>query len=75
MGQWLERIYPQSLGCAQSFYNIISGENPCSNDPQLYLNGTIDRCPADTQVVPVLLGIYILITNVLMLNLLIAMFR
>jgi len=34
-----------------------------------------DLCPASDWLVPVILGIYTLITQVMMLNLLIAMFR
>ena len=56
---------------------IFSGDNECSDDPAQYESGAMDRCPdsVGTYVVPILLGVYILITNVLMLNLLIAMFR
>ena len=37
--------------------------------------GLADQCPANDWFVPILLALYTLITNVLMLNLLIAMFR
>ena len=37
--------------------------------------GLADQCPANDLLVPILLALYTLITNVLMLNLLIAMFR
>lgn len=35
----------------------------------------LDRCPEVNRIVPVMLGIYILFTQILMFNLLIAMFR
>ncbi len=54
---------------------LRAGENECSSDPAVYGAGTLPRCPENTWLVPMLLGGYILITNVLMLNLLIAMFR
>ena len=47
----------------------------CSSDPNVFEEGDMPRCPENTWLVPILLGGYILITNVLMLNLLIAMFR
>lgn len=54
----------------------VTGDiSPCTDDPVLWSNGTLPRCPQANWVVPALLAIYILITNVLMLNLLIAMFR
>ena len=56
---------------------LFAGENECSNNPAEYSQSNVTRCPDEvgTEVVPILLGVYILITNVLMLNLLIAMFR
>ena len=53
----------------------LSGEMECSSDPNVFEGGDMPRCPENTWLVPILLGGYILITNVLMLNLLIAMFR
>ena len=59
------------------WFFLSSGELECSDDPIEYAKDNVTRCPDDvgTEVVPILLGVYILITNVLMLNLLIAMFR
>lgn len=51
------------------------GSNECTNDIAVWSAGTMARCPSNSWVASVLLGFYILITNVLMLNLLIAMFR
>ncbi|GFO19154.1 transient receptor potential cation channel subfamily m member 2-like, partial [Plakobranchus ocellatus] len=58
------------------FLEDIEGENTCTNDPNLYNNYSVLRCPSDVgrYFVPILLGLYILMTNVLLLNLLIAMF-
>ncbi|XP_035828049.1 transient receptor potential cation channel subfamily M member-like 2 isoform X2 [Aplysia californica] len=54
----------------------IEGESSCTNDPALYNNYTELRCPSTVgrYFVPILMGCYILLTNVLLLNLLIAMF-
>ncbi|XP_041372305.1 transient receptor potential cation channel subfamily M member-like 2 [Gigantopelta aegis] len=48
----------------------------CTSDPLLYADHKAVRCPSTVgrYLVPVLMGIYILLTNVLLLNLLIAMF-
>ncbi|KAK3787677.1 hypothetical protein RRG08_031907 [Elysia crispata] len=58
------------------FLEDIEGENTCTNDPALYKDYSVLRCPSDVgkYFVPMLLGLYILMTNVLLLNLLIAMF-
>ncbi|GFR76765.1 transient receptor potential cation channel subfamily M member 2-like [Elysia marginata] len=58
------------------FLEDIEGENQCTNDPALYNNYSMLRCPSEVgkYFVPILLGLYILMTNVLLLNLLIAMF-
>ncbi|XP_067687429.1 transient receptor potential cation channel subfamily M member-like 2 [Haliotis asinina] len=60
------------------FLEEIEGtaEPACSDDPALYLTDQADRCPTNQgkYLVPILMGIYILLTNVLLLNLLIAMF-
>lgn len=69
--------YAQFIKFAKYF--IHAGELPegCTNDKDLWSNDTLPRCPDSVaqDLVPVLMGVYILITNVLMLNLLIAMFR
>ncbi|WAR05148.1 TRPM8-like protein [Mya arenaria] len=51
-------------------------EADCTNDAALWMNGTQARCPTDTGMwlVPIMMGIYMMIANVLLLNLLIAMF-
>ncbi|XP_052805159.1 transient receptor potential cation channel subfamily M member-like 2 isoform X2 [Mya arenaria] len=58
------------------FLEEIEGEADCSYDATLWLNGTQARCPTDTGkwLVPIMMGIYMMIANVLLLNLLIAMF-
>ncbi|XP_052803928.1 transient receptor potential cation channel subfamily M member-like 2 isoform X2 [Mya arenaria] len=58
------------------FLEEIEGEADCSYDAILWINGTQARCPTDTGklVVPIMMGIYMLLANVLLLNLLIAMF-
>ncbi|OWF39756.1 transient receptor potential cation channel subfamily M member 2-like [Mizuhopecten yessoensis] len=51
-------------------------EPECSFDPLLYENDTLPRCPTEIggYVVPILMGFYMMIANLLLLNLLIAMF-
>ncbi|XP_060577769.1 transient receptor potential cation channel subfamily M member-like 2 isoform X4 [Ruditapes philippinarum] len=58
------------------FLEEIEGTADCSYDEVMWLNGTLPRCPTDTGkiVVPILMGVYMLLANVLLLNLLIAMF-
>ncbi|WAR22947.1 TRPM3-like protein, partial [Mya arenaria] len=48
----------------------------CADDKALWIDGGQPRCPTELGkiVVPILLGIYMIIANVLLLNLLIAMF-
>ncbi|XP_052803076.1 transient receptor potential cation channel subfamily M member 2-like [Mya arenaria] len=65
-----------------SYWNIYGElfldeiEADCSHNAALWMNGTQARCPTDTGkwVVPIMMGIYMLLANVLLLNLLIAMF-
>lgn len=63
-----KKAYFQIYG--ELFLEEIEGENSCKGTPD-------DRCPTNIGkwFVPILLAIYILFTNVLMLNLLIAIFR
>ncbi|CAC5368004.1 TRPM3 [Mytilus coruscus] len=58
------------------FIENIEGSEPssCTDDPALYLNGTMTRCPQQNAIVPLLLAIYMVLTNILLVNLLIAMF-
>ncbi|KAH3703627.1 hypothetical protein DPMN_078666, partial [Dreissena polymorpha] len=48
----------------------------CTNDASLWKNGTSERCPSETgrMVGPIMMAVYLLFSNILMLNLLIAMF-
>ena len=66
--------FRRSLNSIFSF-SLVAGEIACTDNPTIYKAGTLPRCPEDTWIVPILLGIYIMFANVLMLNLLIAMFR
>ncbi|XP_078332506.1 transient receptor potential cation channel subfamily M member-like 2 isoform X3 [Crassostrea virginica] len=59
------------------FLEEIEMEEPsCTGDPLLYGNSTLPRCPTAVSryVVPILMGFYVLFCNILLLNLLIAMF-
>ncbi|KAL3837257.1 hypothetical protein ACJMK2_022625, partial [Sinanodonta woodiana] len=54
----------------------IEGTNDCTNIVELYRNGTQPRCPTESgkYFVPVLMGVYMLMCNILLLNLLISIF-
>ena len=81
----LQPIDALLLAFHQMFVNIYSkGEpfdmpgpdNDCTNDPDLYLNYTAVRCtdrPA-TYTAFILMSVYLLFTNLLLFNLLIAIF-
>lgn len=49
----------------------------CTDDPELYGNYTMPRCPSEVgqAIVPVMLAVFVLCTNLLMFNLLIAIFN
>ncbi|XP_013398789.1 transient receptor potential cation channel subfamily M member 2 [Lingula anatina] len=68
----LRKAYWQMYG--ELFLEDIEGITDCTTD--LAGNSTLPRCPSEagTWVTPILLGLYILFTNILMFNLLIAMF-
>ncbi|WAR06942.1 TRPM3-like protein, partial [Mya arenaria] len=54
----------------------ITGNADCTNNKSQWMNGSLPRCPTEksTYVVPVMLGVYMLMVHVLLLNLLIAIF-
>ncbi|WAR12118.1 TRPM3-like protein, partial [Mya arenaria] len=54
----------------------IEGDVDCTNDESQWMDGSSPRCPTEQSqyIVPVMLGVYMLIVQVLLLNLLIAMF-
>ncbi|XP_052218052.1 transient receptor potential cation channel subfamily M member 5-like [Dreissena polymorpha] len=58
------------------FLEDTEGFADCTTDVSLWTNGTFPRCPSKTGqlVVPIMMGMYMLFTNILLLNLLIAMF-
>ncbi|WAR05104.1 TMP2L-like protein [Mya arenaria] len=68
-------LYPNAPLTWKTAVQIIR-EADCSYDATIWINGTQARCPTDTGkwLVPIMMGIYILLANVLLLNLLIAMF-
>ncbi|XP_050404614.1 transient receptor potential cation channel subfamily M member-like 2 isoform X2 [Patella vulgata] len=70
----LRKAYWQIYG--ELFLEDIEGESQCTNDPNLYDDYDQLRCPTEVgkYIAPVLLAIYIFLINVLLLNLLIAMF-
>ncbi|KAH3796642.1 hypothetical protein DPMN_150211 [Dreissena polymorpha] len=51
-------------------------EADCTHDASIWKNGTFPRCPSETGriVVPIMMAVYLLFANILLLNLLIAMF-
>ncbi|XP_050407123.1 transient receptor potential cation channel subfamily M member 1 isoform X2 [Patella vulgata] len=58
------------------FLEDIEGTSACTNDPALYNDYITLRCPSEVgkYAVPILLGIFMLVMVILLLNLLIAMF-
>ncbi|XP_052253180.1 transient receptor potential cation channel subfamily M member 4-like [Dreissena polymorpha] len=58
------------------FLDETEDSTDCTNDASLWTNGTSPRCPSETGkiVVPIMMGVYLLFSNILLLNLLIAMF-
>ncbi|XP_062614395.1 transient receptor potential cation channel subfamily M member-like 2 isoform X2 [Saccostrea cucullata] len=69
MGYW--NLY------GELFLEDIEMEEPdCTFESDLYSNGTFPRCPTPVSryAVPILMGFYVLFSNILLLNLLIAMF-
>ena len=54
------------------------GEQPlgCTSNETIWrASGGIDRCPEENALVPLLAAVYLILTNILLVNLLIAMFR
>jgi len=59
-----------------NLYPIGEPDEPCENNETIWrANGGQDRCPEKNPVVPVLAAVYVVLTNILLVNLLIAMFR
>ncbi|XP_052244281.1 transient receptor potential cation channel subfamily M member-like 2 isoform X2 [Dreissena polymorpha] len=58
------------------FLDDIEGDSGCTFNEILWGNGTYLRCPSELGkvVVPILMGVYMLVVSVLLLNLLVAMF-
>ncbi|XP_052077425.1 transient receptor potential cation channel subfamily M member 1-like isoform X4 [Mytilus californianus] len=54
----------------------IEGKEPseCTKNPQLYTNGTMARCAVTNQYNALMLAVYLVLTNILLVNILIAMF-
>ncbi|KAK3607581.1 hypothetical protein CHS0354_034629 [Potamilus streckersoni] len=72
----LEKQAEQRYRKKNRMKNNLIGSVDCTNDAELYRNGTYSRCPtvSGKYFVPVLMGLYMLICNILLLNLLVAMF-
>ena len=47
----------------------------CTTNETIWRSGVMDQCAEKTVLVPIFTALYMLLTNVLLLNLLIAMFR
>ncbi|VDI56438.1 Hypothetical predicted protein [Mytilus galloprovincialis] len=58
------------------FLETIEGQesSTCTTESSVYRNGTLPRCPESTAIVPIVLAVYMVLTNLMLLNLLIAMF-
>ncbi|XP_071149456.1 transient receptor potential cation channel subfamily M member 5-like [Mytilus edulis] len=58
------------------FLDNIAGKEPstCTDDALLYRNGTLARCPEVNQINTLLLAVYMVVTHIILVNILIAMF-
>ncbi|XP_063412344.1 transient receptor potential cation channel subfamily M member 1-like [Mytilus trossulus] len=57
------------------FLDTFQGtETDCTKDPALYRNGTMARCPEVSEINYMLLAIYTVLTHIILVNFLIAMF-
>ena len=65
------------LALSTRFHVLNTGNVPgCSYNESVYDSDSgVPRCPQDNALVMVLYAIYVLLTNILLINLLIAMFR
>ncbi|XP_063413010.1 transient receptor potential cation channel subfamily M member 3-like [Mytilus trossulus] len=54
----------------------MEGKEPseCTKDIELYTNGTMSRCAENNQFNSLMLAVYLILTNILLVNMLIAMF-
>nr|KAG5691040.1 hypothetical protein BaRGS_021251 [Batillaria attramentaria] len=68
------KAYWQNYG--ELFLDELEGDVECTNNRTLYSGYKEQRCPSaiGQYMVPIMMAVYVLITNVLLLNLLIAMF-
>ncbi|XP_071149544.1 transient receptor potential cation channel subfamily M member-like 2 [Mytilus edulis] len=57
------------------FLDTFQGtETDCTKDPELYKNGTMTRCPEVSEINYMLLAVYTVLTHIILVNFLIAMF-
>ncbi len=63
-------IYILSLYCVH-----VGNVDDCSNNKTVYGNTDISRCPEKSWLAVIMFAAYMIMTNILLLNLLIAMFR
>ncbi|XP_052232595.1 transient receptor potential cation channel subfamily M member 3-like [Dreissena polymorpha] len=72
--QILRRPYWHLYG--ELFLDETEGLMDCTNNATMWTNGTYQRCPSETgkMIVPIMMGVYLLFANILLVNLLIALF-
>ncbi|CAG2255382.1 unnamed protein product [Mytilus edulis] len=56
----------------EQFYGALPDD--CTENVELYSNGTMDRCPLRNQINTFVLAVYMVVTHIILVNLLIAMF-
>ncbi|XP_076088237.1 transient receptor potential cation channel subfamily M member 5-like isoform X1 [Mytilus galloprovincialis] len=56
----------------EQFYGALPDD--CTENIELYSNGTMDRCPERNQINTFVLAVYMVVTHIVLVNLLIAMF-
>ena len=55
--------------------SIFTGENDCTTNETIWREDPMQRCPEKSAIIFILLSLYMVLTNILLVNLLIAMFR
>lgn len=57
------------------FFSAGDDVDECTRNESIWRYDPIKRCPETNAFVPILLAVYMILTNILLVNLLIAMFR
>ena len=64
-----------SLSLCNQPNSTEGGEGDCTTNQTIWQDNPSLRCPEENAIVPIMLALYMILTNILLVNLLIAMFR